>query len=792
MTTEIIKKGSILEGDDLQQEYRDRKRPGMEMSIPKTDPIPDGWEIKREFKTRRRIWKEKNVGIQLEDKVWCLFYELGIPRLSSRRFTLLLKTRGAVQKTKEIDVVAIDDDVVFLVQCKSQEKSGKKSLKKEIAEFAGDANDIRNSLRRLLASRKQQFQFVFATENIEWFQNDKLDAKDSRILTWDEYDLLALQDLASLAGEGAKYQLYTRIFYGKKIKGFDIKVPSLKAKMGGHTYYSFVLPPEHLLKISYVHQRSAECSFLELADSYQRMIDKRRVRRIEQYISGGGFFPGSIILNFTRRFPNEEVLGEKRRLNRLRGGAKPVVITLPPYYGCAWIIDGQHRLYGYSDTPEKRTETVSVVAFLEEPSHVQAKMFVDTNKNQKAIGANLLWDLYEDLFSEAQDEKEQQLFAISKTAKSLNSCKKSPFCRHIAIPKEKNKGNISLNTICTSIRQQKLIAKGEKLLYRQSYEASIGYAADRIACYFEVLRQALPEEWEKADDHYVRTNSGVVVLMGILRDIIECCSPKELDDIDRFRKRVDKMLYPLLVHLADATPDELHLWRGAGGASQRSRQVRAHFTKIMRDAGVGFWSRWFEKYEQALKEEDKLQKKRKGIKYYLDKDEDELLEFKGSVSADLDRYFKGDGRIKKRDDIADEGVMKTIVGFLNTKGGQILVGVLEKHRFRGASDEKLADCPSYGDKLIIGLEIEYKKDEWDGYQQRLWSYIEDRIGPEVIDGELVLIQKDRYEDKDLCLITVSPSESKQYLRNKFFVRRGNKTVCLEGHEIDRYWSRRQR
>ena len=48
-------------------------------------------------------------------------------------------------------------------------------------------------------------------------------------------------------------------------------------------------------------------------------------------------------------------------------------------------------------------------------------MFVDANENQKSIEANLLWDLYEDLYVAAKDDKEQQLFAISKIAKELKS-----------------------------------------------------------------------------------------------------------------------------------------------------------------------------------------------------------------------------------------------------------------------------------------------------------------------------------------------------------------------------------
>ncbi len=792
MKAQVVHKGSLLEGNDLETEYRARKKKRLEESIVKGTPIPSGWEILREFKTRTRIFKEKSIGTQLENKVWRLFYEIGVQKLSSRGFSLVLKRRNSIKKTKQIDVLAIDNDIVFIVECKSRERLGKKSLKKDIAEFRANQNDLRSAIRRLLGIRSLQFVFIIATENIEWNENDRLDAKAKpEILIWDEYDLLALQELAKLAGEGAKYQIYNRVFYNKKIKGFEVKVPALRAKMGGHTYYSFVLSPDDLLKIAYVHHRAAQSSFLELADSYQRMIKKSRIRKIEQYIRDGGFFPGSIIINFHRRLPKEETLGDKRHLDQLKQNVKPVAITLPPYYGCAWIVDGQHRLYSFADLEEKYKETVPVIAFVEKDDSVEAKMFVDINKNQKSIEANLLWDLYEDLYASSEDEKEQQLFAISKIAKLLNSSEDSPFRGHISIPKEQNYGNLTLTTICSSINLQKLISKREGLLFHNLYEETIDYATQRISCYFDIIRQELREEWGSGDEHYVRTNAGVVVLMGILRDIVECnLSKAELEDIRKFRKATTDFLEPLIIHFLDVDSDAIRAYRGAGGAGQKSRQVRFELTKEIRDANIGFRSIWLEKYEDALKEEDRFAKRQKGILYYLDKDESETLEFKGSLAINLNRYLLGDGKLVHDSSLPNEGVLKSIVAFLNAKGGDLLVGILELKRFEDIYNDRLSDCPVHKDKIVFGIEGEYNKDEWDGYLQRLMSYIETRISPDVIDADLVRIARASHDGKDLCLISVQPADAKQYLQNRFYIRRGNKTVLLEGADIDRYWSSR--
>jgi DNA sulfur modification protein DndB len=563
--------------------------------------------------------------------------------------------------------------------------------------------------------------------------------------------------------------------------------------MGGHTYYTFVLSPDDLLKIAYVHHRSGQSSFLELSDSYQRIINAARVRKIAQFIEEeNGFFPGSIILNFHRNFTKKETLGDKRHLDQITNKVKPVVLTLPPYYGCAWIIDGQHRLYGYADLHKKHKETIPVVAFVDESNSLEAKMFVDVNKNQKSIEANLLWDLYEDLYVTTKDEKEKQLFAISKIAKELNRRETSPFYGHISIPKDQNLGNITLTTICTMLKQQKLIDPNEDLLFKKNYDETVDFAVERISVFFNIFKEFMPNEWNAGDKHYIRTNSGIVVLLGIFRDIFEGYLTKtEITSLEKFRKTTTDFLEPLIYHFEHADPTVINGYRGAGGAGQKSRQVRYELTKVIRDANVGFRSIWLEKYEQALSEENKFAKRRKGVLHYLDNEEGDELEFKGSLSLNLNRYFKGDGILQEDPSVIDDGALKTIVAFLNSKGGDLIIGVLEKNKFEDVYDEKLSTYPLHNEKIIYGIESEYKKDEWDGYLQKLTSLIENRIGADVIDSEYITIERLKHEERELCHVSVYPSDSKQYLTNKFFIRRTNKTVQLEGTDIDKYWQSRR-
>lgn len=459
MSNDVLVKGALLSGDDLIDEYKTRKKTTIRKSVPIDQKIPDGWSLKREYVHVKHIVREKRISKKLENKIWRLFYDLGANQISTDDFTLQIRKTSDLQKTKQVDVIAIDEDFVFIVECKSKKKLGKKSLKKDIAELILNKKEIENSLRSMLDNRQLTFVNIIATENIKWDENDRIDALDAGYLIWDEYDIMVLQELANLAGEGAKYQIYNKIFRGRQIKGFDKKIPALKSRMGGYTYYTFNLAPEDLLKIAFVHRRTSSTNFSSITQAYQRVIKKYRIRKIEDFIQNGGVFPGSIIINFHKNFPKEEIIGSKNQREQLDQSSRPVAITLPPYYGCAWIIDGQHRLYGFSDIDEKYSESLPIVAFMEEDVSFEANLFVEINKNQKSIASNLLWDLYEDLYEGSDDENELEMWAISKLAKELNSRKSSPFCGYIDIPKDLNQGDMTLTTICSTIKRLGFISK---------------------------------------------------------------------------------------------------------------------------------------------------------------------------------------------------------------------------------------------------------------------------------------------------------------------------------------------
>ena len=681
-------RGMLLEQDEFRSEYLARSKSFEKKSIAIGDPTPDGWTVKpTRYKTVKHITRSKSLDRQLEDRVWMLFYNIGMDRLSSSSFAVTLKPRvdpktGKKQdRTKQLDVVGIHEGTAFVVECKTKKELGKKSLKQVVAEMALDRNHYRKALDALITEPIARLVLVLATQNIELDPRDIDDARENGIVVWNEADLIALERLAALAGEGARYQIYNRVFQGQRIKDLSVKVPAIRSSMGGHVYYSFVMRPDDLLKIAYVHHRVGESSYLDLTNSYQRMLERGRIKSIRDFIEDGGFFPGNVILNFDKPLQVEQLLTKEKQAS-LNGAGKVVAITLPSEYGSAWIIDGQHRLYGYADTDEKRSETLPVIAFVNEDPSFQARVFVDINANQKKVEANLLWDLYEDLYAESDDAREIHLRAISRVAKWLNASDDSPFKGVIEVPSVGNSGVLGMRLVCHTILQLRLLHSGDGNLFHQDYDQTVEYAARRIAAFYRVIQKAMPKKWAAGEEHFVCTNAGFKILSGIMHDVVqENLAPAALADIGKYEEKVTRYLKPLIEHLDAAEQAEINRYRGTGGAEQKSREVRAELTRKMTVT-----SDFLERFDEDKQHEESL--KARELQHYLEAQESDHLEFKGSMHLSMRKYLES-GDLGANDDAVRDSLLKTIVGFLNTHGGQVVLGVLEEHRFRDVTGSRL-------------------------------------------------------------------------------------------------------
>lgn len=140
---------------------------------------------------------------------------------------------------------------------------------------------------------------------------------------------------------------------------------------------------------------------------YQRHIDKNRSKQITRYLDEGKIIPGAIILSYR---DDRNIFDEENRS-----------ITFDTEQQEFFVIDGQHRLFGASETenPAKRMLPVCIFTGLELKQEVQ--YFLDINSTQKGVPATLRIELTKFLVdSDDIDQTRLKLF------KDLNSEPDSP------------------------------------------------------------------------------------------------------------------------------------------------------------------------------------------------------------------------------------------------------------------------------------------------------------------------------------------------------------------------------
>jgi DNA sulfur modification protein DndB len=350
----------------------------------------NGWQAtERPLKRLTRVRREKAIDERLENRFWMLLFKLGYPELNDGRgFAILIERKGAEPLRKQIDVFAKDDETAVVAECKACGTLTRRTLQKDIEEFANLKGPISNAIRKHYGpDKKLKIIWLFVTENIIWSAPDKQRALGENIRIITERELRYYSQVADHLGKAARYQFLAEFLKDQQVPGLaDKTVPAIKGKLGGKTFFSFVTTPRDLLKISFVNHRSLNDP--EGAPTYQRLVSRSRIRDIGDFIKHGGYFPNNILINFTR-----PVRFDKHAVDESTGIAFGN-LYLPDRYRSAWIIDGQHRLYGFSPIDDRYLDQNIVVAAFEQlPKTEEADLFVTINHEQKSVPKHLLDDL---------------------------------------------------------------------------------------------------------------------------------------------------------------------------------------------------------------------------------------------------------------------------------------------------------------------------------------------------------------------------------------------------------------
>ncbi|MCK4642313.1 DGQHR domain-containing protein [bacterium] len=555
-----------------------------------------GWEVDKKFKHVIRMRKHKPFDMIFEDQVWAIFAKIGFTYMNKDRNFHLPYSTSDLSLTQQIDVFAKDSETILIIECKATEGEPKKGNFKEPIEALGARRSgIIKILNKLYPNIKHKVKFIFATRNYVLSAPDIERLKEFKILHFNGEVIDYYSNLTQHLGVSARFQLLGNLFEGQEIPEMQNEIPAIEGKMGGHTYYSFSIEPEKLLKISYVlHRNKANKRFMP---TYQRLIKKARLKKVHEFIENEGFFPNSIVINIEtkKRALQFDIssLQSKNSLSRIG------ILHLPRKYRSVFIIDGQHRLYGYANSEYKSKNAIPVVAFVDLKREEQVSLFMQINENQKAVPKNLRNTLNSDLLWDSENLIERIKALKLQIAMDLGEEIASPLFNRIIIG-ENTKSNtrcITIDTIKVGLDRSNYFGKFTKTaitengtFYKGNNSESYNVLFPFLQESFRYLKKKLPEDWGQGDlgNGYLTINAGIESLIRVFSDIIDylvdsiSINPKT----DTTNKLVEAMIYyldPLIDYFRNLSSEEkleLRQKYGTGGRAKYWRILQREIHKI--------------------------------------------------------------------------------------------------------------------------------------------------------------------------------------------------------------------
>jgi DGQHR domain-containing protein len=292
----------------------------------------------------------------------------------------------------------------------------------------------------------------------------------------------------------------------------------LSMTFGKVTFYSFPMRVKDLVQIYYVAVRGKDSE----EGAVQRVLNKRRIESIKDFVLKGNSFFSTFILNWT----DENFLPDTSK----------ETIDLPIVKSAAQVIDGQHRLAGLEaalalqDEVGERNVLVSLCVGL---STAQAAgIFLNINSEQKPVPKSLIYDL----FGEVEDDADHGIVRATDVAADLNENLESPFYKAIKYPgAPRGVGILDLSVVVGSLKDH-LEPTGTfaKLKLR-----SISSQKQVIMNYFTALKSFYDAEglWgNKAKNPFLKSSGFSGAIEHLTTTLLLKCADKKSFSVNFFRE----------------------------------------------------------------------------------------------------------------------------------------------------------------------------------------------------------------------------------------------------------------
>lgn len=458
--------------------------------------------------------------------------------LVDREVDIEVDVEGMPPQKFNLDVCAMHEDTLIIVEAKTKRRV---NFKLEILgwdekrRMLVDRRAVKIIQSRRNVIRTRDFRNVRTITNRMFLTRDTpgpdylRQAAVTGLGFWFYEDLDYYHETAKVLGHWTKYE----IMYDLKLRTTESSngphVRAIEGKQPGGSYYLCKMNPLDLLRIAYVYRRGDDDTM-----AYQRIVKQKKVESMSAFLQRNEtWLPNNIILAIDPALAN--------RIHFEDGW-----LDLPGDYCSAWVVDGQHRLFGFVNTKFEREPTdgraverfdVPVVVYRGLDESAQAAMFVDINNNQKKIDPTLLADLSTVL----KDLSRKETWP-SMVAKKLAGS--APFAGLVKISQKPTRGKkkpITLAGLSKYALYKDLLsptfAKGKisgyvgslfnyapfdwKLsaggpLNRNAMERQVGL----LTTYFTIVKALMGRKWTNDKKYGLTTYTGINALLLVLNRIL--------------------------------------------------------------------------------------------------------------------------------------------------------------------------------------------------------------------------------------------------------------------------------
>jgi DGQHR domain-containing protein len=278
----------------------------------------------------------------------------------------------------------------------------------------------------------------------------------------------------------------------------------IKASFGNADAYIFLMDITSVLPIYYVAVRGRD----NIDGAVQRVLNKRRLADISNFVLQGNMFYNTFLLNWTdNNFP-PEITDE--------------YIKIPIVSAAAQVIDGQHRLEGLKMAYEKDdnigNKKILIVMTKNLSTKEAANIFININTEQKPVPKTLVYDLFSEL-----KPKDYFLVRAKDIADKLHNEKDSPYYQAIKmVGAAQGVGKVDFSTVVNAFKEYTT----DDGVFQQYNLNDIESQYKLICNYFDAIKFFYEEEgiWLKSQNPFMMNAGFHSAVKFLCEDLIPKCA----------------------------------------------------------------------------------------------------------------------------------------------------------------------------------------------------------------------------------------------------------------------------